>query len=65
MKVLLHPGGALFVLAGLAFVVRLFANWIPFLGGFVATVALFAMVFGFIGGVFLTLVVRKGEPASR
>lgn len=65
MKVLLHPGGALFVLAGLAFVVRLFANWIPLLGGFVATVALFAMIFGFIGGVFLTLVVRKGEPANR
>lgn len=64
MKVLLHPGGALLVLAGLAFVVRLFSGWIPLLGGFISAVALFAMIFGFIGGVFLTLVVRRGEPAK-
>ncbi len=64
MKLLLHPGGALFVLAGLAFVVRLISPSLPILSGLVGTVALFAMLFGFIGGVFLTLAVRKGESPA-
>ena len=66
MKLLLHPGGALFVLAGLAFIARrlLPLDRIPLIGGFVMTVAFFAMIFGLIGGVFLTLMVRRGENAS-
>ncbi len=64
MKVLLHPGGALFAMAALAFIVRLFAASIPIIGGFVMTVALFAMVFGLIGGAYLTFVVGKGERSG-
>ncbi len=61
MKLLLHPGGALFVLAGLAFLVWLLAPSIPVLGGFVRFAAFFAMIFGVIGGLFLTFVVKKAE----
>jgi len=64
MKLLLHPGGALFVMAGLAFVLRLFGDNIPVIGGFVVTVAFFAMIFGLIGGVFLTVMMRKSETPA-
>lgn len=64
MKLLLHPGGALFTMAGLAFFVRMTARWIPFLGGFISTVALFAIIFGVLGGIFLTFVVRKSESPA-
>ncbi len=65
MKLLLHPGGALFVLAGLAFIARrvLPLDRVPLIGGFAMTVAFFAMIFGLVGGVFLTLIVRRGENA--
>ncbi len=60
MKVLLHPGGALFAMAALAFIVRLFAASIPIIGGFVMTVALFAMIFGLIGGAYTDLCGQQG-----
>ncbi len=66
MKVLLHPGGALFVMAGIAFLMRRFVplDRIPLLGGVMMTVAFFAMIFGLIGGIYLTIMVRKGEAAA-
>lgn len=66
MKVLLHPGGALFVMAGIAFLMRRFVplDRIPLLGGVLMTVAFFAMIFGLIGGIYLTIMVRKGEAAA-
>ncbi len=64
MKLLMHPGGALFAMAGMAFVFRLFADKIPVIGGFVMAVAFFAMIFGLIGGVFLTIMVRRNETPA-
>jgi hypothetical protein len=66
MKLLLHPGGALFVMAAIAFVLRRFVpiDRVPLIGGAMMTVALFAMIFGVIGGVFLTIMMRKGEASA-
>ncbi|MGI9608727.1 MAG: hypothetical protein ACR2NL_00380 [Acidimicrobiia bacterium] len=65
MKVLLHPGGALFVMAGLAFVLRrLPVDRIPLIGGIAMTLLFIAMIFGFIGGIFLTLKVRQAEASA-
>ena len=66
MKLLLHPGGALFVMSGLAFFIRrlLPVDRLPLIGGVAMTLLFFAMVFGFIGGVFLTLKVRQAEASA-
>jgi len=64
MKLLLHPGGALFVLAALALVVWLIAPSIPVIGGFLKLAAFFAVIFGVVGGIFLTFVVNKSEAAD-
>jgi hypothetical protein len=66
MKVLLHPGGALFVMAGIAFLLRRFVpiDRVPLIGGAMMTVAFFAMIFGLLGGIFLTIMVRKGEASA-
>ncbi len=66
MKLLLHPGGALFVMSGLAFLIRRLVpiDRLPLIGGVAMTVLFFAMIFGFIGGVFLTLKVRQAESAA-
>ncbi len=66
MKLLLHPGGALFVMAALAFMLRRFVpiDRVPLVGGALMTIAFFAMIFGVIGGVFLTIMMRKGEASA-
>lgn len=65
MKVLLHPGGALFVMAALAFVLRqLPVGRLPLVGGLAMTLLFFAMVFGFIGGIFLTIKMRQAEASA-
>jgi hypothetical protein len=66
MKVLLHPGGALFVMAALAFLLRRFVpiDRVPLIGGAMMAIALFAMIFGVLGGIFLTIMVRRGEASA-
>ena len=64
MKLLLHPGGALFVLAAVALIVWLMAPAVPVLGGFIKFAAFITMVFGVVGGALLTFMVNKGEASS-
>ena len=64
MKLLLHPGGALFVLAAFALIVWLIAPAVPVLGGFIKFAAFITMVFGVVGGALLTFMVNKGEATS-
>ena len=62
MKLMMQPGSALLVLAGLAFVLRLFATSIPLIGGLLGFILWFAIVFGVLGGLFLLYTGRR-EPA--
>jgi membrane associated rhomboid family serine protease len=64
VKLLLHPGGALFMLAALAFLVWLVAPALPLIGGIIKLAAFCTMVFGVVGGVFLTFMVNKAESPS-
>ncbi len=64
MKLLLHPGGALFVLALVAFLVWLIAPSIWIIGGVVRLLAFCTMVFGIVGGAFLTFFVNQAETSQ-
>lgn len=66
MKLFLHPGGALFLMSGLAFFIRQFLpiDRLPLVGGVAMTLLFFAMIFGLVGGVFLTLKVRQAEATA-
>ncbi len=64
MKLLLHPGGALFALAAFALLVWLVAPSLPVLGGVIKFAAFVTMIFGVVGGVFLTFMVNKAEASS-
>lgn len=64
MKLLLHPGGALFVLAALALLVWLLAPAVPVLGSFIKFAAFVTMVFGVVGGALLTFMVSKAETET-
>ncbi|MGI9608729.1 MAG: hypothetical protein ACR2NL_00390 [Acidimicrobiia bacterium] len=64
MKLLLHPGGALFLLAALAFLVWLIAPSLPLIGGLIKFASFLTMIFGVVGGVFLTFMVNKAETPS-
>jgi hypothetical protein len=61
VKALLHPGVALFGLAGLALLVWLAAPPLPILGGFIKFAAFVTMIFGLVGGFFLTVMVNRAE----
>ncbi len=64
MKLLLHPGGALFVLALVAFIVWLIAPSLWIIGGVVRLLAFCAMVFGIVGGAFLTFFTSNAETSQ-
>ncbi|NNF52927.1 MAG: hypothetical protein HKN03_00645 [Acidimicrobiales bacterium] len=64
MKVLLHPGGALLILALVAFLVWLVTPSIWVIGGVVRLLAFFTMVFGIVGGAFLTFFAKKAETSQ-
>ncbi|MBT8240785.1 MAG: hypothetical protein KJN63_06115 [Acidimicrobiia bacterium] len=61
MKLLLHPGGALFVLAAVALLVWLVAPSLPIVGGIIKFTAFVTMVFGVVGGIFLTFMVNRAQ----
>jgi hypothetical protein len=63
VKLLMHPGIALFGLAALALLVWLVAPSLPILGGFIKFAAFLTMTFGIVGGVFLTFMVNKAEAS--
>ncbi len=61
VKLLMHPGVALFGLAVLALIVWLAAPSLPILGGFIKFAAFITMIFGLVGGFFLTVMVNRAE----
>lgn len=65
MKLLLHPGGALFALAALALIVWLVAPAVPVVGGIIKFAAFITMVFGVVGGALLTFMVSKAEAPEQ
>jgi hypothetical protein len=64
VKLLLHPGGALFVLAAFALLVWLVAPSLPIVGGLIKFMAFVTIVFGVVGGVFLTFMVNKSQASN-
>ena len=66
MKLMMQPGSALLVMAGLAFVARFVVDAIPVIGGLLSFILLLAVIFGVLGGLFLTFAGRKtGGLAAR
>lgn len=59
MKIMMEPGGALLVMAVVAFFARFLLVKLPVIGGLVGWVLGFAIVFGIVGGVFLLITGRK------
>ncbi len=64
VKLMQHPGSALFAMALLALIVFLLAPDVALIGSLVRFVAFFTMIFGTVGGAFLAFIVRKGEAAT-
>ena len=66
MKLMMQPGSALLVMAGLAFVSRLAVGFVPVIGGLLSFILLLATIFGVLGGLFLLFVGRRsGDLVTR
>ena len=59
MKLMMEPGSALLVMAGVAFLARIVLGGLPLIGGLLSVILWFAVVFGLVGGVFLLYTGRK------
>lgn len=66
MKLMMQPGSALLIMAGMAFVARFAVGAIPVVGGLLSFILLLAVIFGVLGGLFLSFAGRKaGGLAAR
>ena len=62
IKLMMEPGSALLVMAGVAFFSSMFVGGLPLIGGLLSVILLFATVFGVVGGAFLLYTGRR-QPA--